>query len=382
MQAFKERYGVSRRRCYLEASACYCPTPFEQPPSQSRSSAFYDMLGPMKLTWSPLVAALCGLLLGCSRNAAKNPSPGADSQAVVAIVNNKPITLDEVDKAAGRELYELREKVLDGIITDRVVSNAAKAAGLPVNEYIRREAESRVPAIPEDQARAWFEQNKARLPEGLAQKSFDELKPMVMQALTEEKRRDTAQTIVAELKARNGVKVLLRPPRVEVAADGPSRGPDKAKVTIVEFSDFQCPYCSRGRQVIDEVVKRYGNKVRVVFRDFPLDFHDKAQKAAEAGHCANDQGKFWEMHDWMFDNQDKLDPEALKAEARRLGLDGNKFDQCLSSGQHAEEVKRHMREGQKAGVSGTPAFFINGVLLSGAQPIDKFKAEIDRALEE
>jgi protein-disulfide isomerase len=205
---------------------------------------------------------------------------------------------------------------------------------------------------------------------------------MLVQGLTQDKRREAVESIVEELKQKAGVRVLLRAPRVEVAADGPSKGPATAKVTIVEFSDFQCPYCSRGRTVIDEVVKKYGDKVRVVFRDFPLGFHDKAQKAAEAGHCAQDQGKFWQMHDWMFDNQDKLDVDALKAGARGLGLDGAKFDQCLTSGQHEAQVKRHMRDGQKVGVNGTPAFFVNGVMLSGAQPFEKFKHEIDRALLE
>ena len=125
-----------------------------------------------------------------------------------------------------------------------------------------------------------------------------------------------------------------------------------------------------------------GDKVRIVFRDFPLSFHDKAQKAAEAGQCANEQGKFWEMHDWMFDNQSSLDDASLKAAARKISLDGDKFDQCLTSSKYASAVQKNLKEGSEAGVKGTPAFFVNGVFISGAQPFEKFKTEIDRALAE
>ena len=170
--------------------------------------------------------------------------------------------------------------------------------------------------------------------------------------------------------------------KAELRGDEPQIGPNDALVTIVEFSDFQCPYCSKGRAVMDQVVAKYGNKVRLVFRDFPLDFHEKAQKAAEAGQCANDQGKFWAMHDWMFDNQQNLDVDSLKNAAKTLGIDSAKFDNCLTSGQHAALVKKNIREGQEAGVRGTPAFFVNGTFLSGALPLDKFSAEIDRALAE
>ncbi len=331
-----------------------------------------------------LSAALFLAPMGCNRSATKTPlnPTAAESQTVVAMVGNQPITLSEIDKLAGNELFELREKTLDNLLAERVVGDAARAAGLSSDDYMRQQIESRVPLISVDEARAWFEQNKGRLPNGLGEKPFDEIKDMVVQGLTSDKRRDSMDSFVEELKAKAGVKVLLRPPKVEVAAEGPERGPKNAKVTIIEFSDFQCPFCSRGRKVLDEVVKSYGDKVRVVFRDFPLEFHDKAQKAAEAGHCAHDQGKFWQMHDWMFDNQDKLEVEGLKAGARQIGLDGASFDTCLTSGKHAEEVKRHVRDGQKVGVRGTPAFFINGVMLSGAQPFDKFKTQIDHSLAE
>jgi len=320
--------------------------------------------------------------MACNRSATKNSQTAtiAEGQIVVAMVGKTPITMGEIDKQAGRELFELREKTLDSVIADRVIGNAAKAAGQSTDDFMRKQVETRVPLISVEEAKSWFDQNKARLPNGLGEKPFDEIKDMIVQGLTSEKRRDAVGALIDEMKAKAGVQVLLRAPKIEVAADGPAKGPATAKVTIIEFSDFQCPFCSRGKKVVDEIVQKYGDKVRIVFRDFPLDFHDKAQKAAEAGHCAGDQGKFWQMHDWMFDNQDKLDIEGLKNGAKGLGIDSAKFDQCLTSGQHESEVKRHMHDGQKVGVRGTPAFFVNGVMLSGAQPFEKFKTEIDRAL--
>jgi protein-disulfide isomerase len=124
----------------------------------------------------------------------------------------------------------------------------------------------------------------------------------------------------------------------------------------------------------------YAGKVRLVFRNFPLPFHSKAPKAAEAGLCANEQGKFWEMHDQMFGNQQALSPDDLKASAKKLGLDSAKFDSCLDSSKYAAQVKKDAEAGKEAGVSGTPAFFINGRMISGAQPFEKFKEIIDQEL--
>ncbi len=329
----------------------------------------------------PLLAALVWSS-GCNRPATRGGNGGSnvlESQIVVAVIGKQVITMGDVDKLAARELYEAREKALENLITDRVIGAAAGKES--AEDFLRKTVEAKVPTVSEAEARAFFDANKPRLGQ-LGEKPFEEVRDILIQGVTGEKRREAVGAVLAELREKAGVQVLLRPPRIEVAATGPAKGPQDAKVTIVEFSDFQCPFCSKGKKVIDDVVKMYGNKVRVVFRDFPLDFHEKAQKAAEAGLCANDQSKFWEMHDWMFDNQQTLDVDTLKAAARKLGLDGAKFDQCLTTNQHEADVKRNMADGRKAGVSGTPAFFINGVMLSGALPIERFKTEIDRALKD
>ena len=337
------------------------------------------------MNWKPISAALFTLALGCNNSATKTVGTtptSAESQVVVAMIGKDAITMADLDKAAGRENFELRERTLDNMISERVVKAVAAKSGMSEDDFLKKQVEAKVPTVSVEEAKKFFEENKARLPPQLASQEFDAVKDTIVQGVTSQRRREAMGSIIEDIKSQAGVKVMLHAPKVQVAADGPAKGPKTAKVTIVEFSDFQCPFCSKGKKVMEEVVAKYGDKVRLVFRDFPLDFHDKAQKAAEAGQCANDQGKFWAMHDWMFDNQQTLDIPALKGAAKTMGMDSTAFDSCLDSGKHAALVKKNTKDGQEAGVRGTPAFFVNGVFLSGALPFEKFKTEIDRALAE
>jgi protein-disulfide isomerase len=337
------------------------------------------------MNWKPISAALFTLALGCNNSATKTVGTtptSAESQVVVAMIGKDAITMADLDKAAGREIFELRERTLDNMISERVVKAVAAKSGMSEDDFLKKQVEAKVPTVSVEEAKKFFEENKARLPPQLASQEFDAVKDTIVQGVTSQRRREAMGSIIEDIKSQAGVKVMLHAPKVQVAAEGPAKGPKTAKVTIVEFSDFQCPYCSRGKKVMEEVVAKYGDKVRLVFRDFPLDFHDKAQKAAEAGQCANDQGKFWAMHDWMFDNQQTLDIPALKGAAKTMGMDSTAFDSCLDSGKHAALIKKNTKDGQEAGVRGTPAFFVNGVFLSGALPFEKFKTEIDRALAE
>jgi len=165
--------------------------------------------------------------------------------------------------------------------------------------------------------------------------------------------------------------------------DDPVKGDKNAPVTIIEFSDFQCPFCGKFfKETFGQIDEKYikTGKVKMVFRDFPLSFHENAQKSAEAAECADEQGKFWEYHDMLFENQEKLSVEDLKRYAVELGLDKDKFDSCLDSEKYKDEVKKDFSDGQKYGVSGTPAFFINGKLVSGAQPFSAFEKVIEAEL--
>lgn len=163
--------------------------------------------------------------------------------------------------------------------------------------------------------------------------------------------------------------------------DDAQKGPSNAKVTIIEFSDYQCPYCAKAEPTLKQIFDTYKNDVRLVYRDFPLNFHQYAQKAAEASECAHEQGKFWEYHDILFNNQQALDVSSLKKYASDLKLDTAKFNGCLDSGKYEAEVKKDMQDGLNANVRGTPAFFINGRLISGSQPFENFKTVIDEELK-
>jgi len=163
--------------------------------------------------------------------------------------------------------------------------------------------------------------------------------------------------------------------------DDPYKGGSKAKVVIVEFADFECPYCFQEFPIVRQIIETYGDEIKFIFRDFPIPEHANAQKAAEAGECAHEQGKFWQMHDIMYINHDKLDVASLKSYAKQIGLDTDRFDKCLDADKYKQEVDDDFADGISAGVTGTPTFFINGQKVEGAIPLDFFKQAIDYGLQ-
>jgi protein-disulfide isomerase len=172
------------------------------------------------------------------------------------------------------------------------------------------------------------------------------------------------------------------PAKVDIKiGDAPVKGPASAKVTVVEFSDFQCPFCGRVNPTLKEIEDQYKGKIKIAFRNLPLPFHDKAHLAAEAALAANEQGKFWAMHDKLFANQQALDRPSLEKYAQEIGLNMNKFTAALDSGKFKDKVDSDAKEGAAVGATGTPTFFINGTRLVGAQPADKFKEVIDAELK-
>jgi len=167
-----------------------------------------------------------------------------------------------------------------------------------------------------------------------------------------------------------------------IAEHDPAWGPEDAAVVIQEFADFQCPYCSKfALETYPQLKAAYEDKVRFVFRDFPLSAaHGSAQKAAEAAQCAQDQGLFWEYHDLLFAQQDAMTDSDLRGYAEAAGADTAKFDDCLDSGKNTREVLLDAQDGRRLGVTGTPAFLVNDLLLGGAQPYEQFQLVIDQAL--
>jgi protein-disulfide isomerase len=318
---------------------------------------------------------------GAASKAKSSPTPQA-----LAVVAGEPITAAEFEEWAGPRLFAMRTQeynqkrgLLEEAIDTRLLEKEGKARGISADELVRVEVEAKVAAVTEAEQKEFYEKNKARFgtrPEAEALKQIEA-------GLRQERMRERRAAFVKELRDKAGVRILLDPPRAAVSSgdDDPAKGPATAPITIVEFSDFQCPYCARVNPTLKQVQDRYGDKLRVVFRDFPLlQIHKDAAKAAEAAECAQDQGKFWEMHDKLFSNQAKLQVEALKQSAAEIGLDTASFNECLDSGKHSAEWRKDMEEGERFGVTGTPAFFINGRLLAGAQPLEAFTTVIDEEL--
>lgn len=183
-----------------------------------------------------------------------------------------------------------------------------------------------------------------------------------------------------EEKAKADLESQFKNPVKIDPGDSPVKGPKNAKVTIIEFSDFQCPYCKRGKETMDAVLKAYPKDVKVVFKHYPLPFHKEAEPAAKASWAAQQQGKFWEFHDELFNNQDKLGAAFYLATAKKLKLDEKKFKTDMTSSEAAKQVKLDADTGSKNGIQGTPGFFVNGVAVKGAYPVPHFAKIIDRWL--
>jgi protein-disulfide isomerase len=327
-----------------------------------------------------LILALGVCLPACS--AQDKPAKGTTGD--LAKVNGKAITEADVQKAAAaqftqlqqqyeKQKRELLESQLDQIIQDRLLEAEAAAKGVSKEQIL---ADLKPAPVTDADVDSFYEQNKAQIP-----RPKEEVAGQIKMYLEQQRQGETRQKFYDDLRSRYKVEYLLEPDRIDVAATGPAVGPASAPVTIVEFSDFQCPFCGRLAPTIEQVKQKYGDKVRIVFRQFPLNFHQFAQKAAEASLCANEQGKFWQMHDAMFANQQALAVEQLKAKAVELGMNADQFNSCLDQGKYASQIQADLDAGTKAGVNGTPAMFINGRFLSGAQPLGEITKVIDDELQ-
>lgn len=318
---------------------------------------------------------------------AQNESEAGQSAGpseIIARIGELDIPRSEVEKVIASELldlerqrYELLERGLEAMVNDKLVEIAAEAKGLSADAFLAAEVDAKITPVTDPEIDQFYEQRKQQI-----QQPKEAVTGQIRQFIEQTRKQEVFGSLVASLRAEHKPQILLDPMRIEVAEAGsPARGPESAPVTIIEFSDFQCPFCSRVIPTLDRVTKEYPDDVRLVFRQFPLhSLHPQAQKAAEASLCAHDQGKFWEMHDSMFANQSALAVADLKSAAEALELDAVAFAECLDTGAHADRVAADLEAGVAVGVTGTPALFINGRFLSGAQPYEEITKVIDNEL--
>ena len=327
--------------------------------------------------------------VACS-SSAQQPSRVQGPGDVVATVGNVSITLADVDQKAMQQpanefgttklvlaIYEARRNAIDEIAGEKLIDMEAKARGVASSAVIDQEITSKIQTVTDADVTAWYNANQSRV-QGA---SLDQVRAPIRNLLIQQRSAVAYQSFIEQLKLKTPVRVTLEPPRQKIAtADSPALGPSNAPIELVEFSDFQCPFCYRAHPTIKQVLNTYGSKVRFVYRNYPLPNHPNARPAAEAAQCANEQGQFWAYHDRLFADQTKLDDADLKASAAALGMDAGRFNACFDTHKYKARVDADMQAGNEAGVNGTPAFFINGRMLSGAQPYDEFKKVIDEEL--
>jgi len=328
----------------------------------------------LMLLWCVAVAAICP--------AQSKPQPGPDEP--IAVVAGYPIYEQDLMSVAGPSLldlrkqeYKLKSDALNQSIRNKLIEVEAKRRGLTTEQLLQEEIDSKIAEPSDDEAKGYYLAVKSQttLP-------FEQIKSQVKQLLKAAEVQQAQEKYADSLRDKSEVSILLRPPVVQVGYD-PARlqGNPNAPITIVEFADFQCPFCSRVQPVLKDVLAKYKGKVKLAYLDFPLSqIHQHAETAAEASRCALAQGKYWEMHDAMYADQSKLDETDLLKTAAQLAMAPNSFASCLKSGKYKGVIEQDVQAGSHAGVNATPTFFINGEFLSGPQSAADFTKIIDSQL--
>ncbi len=286
----------------------------------------------------------------------------------------------EIDYLTKR--YQIMRKAIDAKVAESLLDAEAKRQGLADADALVEKLNTENAEVSEKEVESFYEENKSRF----RGKPLEAVKDQVEGRLKQSKQREAVGKLLEDLKEKAEVQVAIEAPelpRLEVSVDDDEpRGPADAPITIVEFADYECPYCKRGYDVMSKVMDEYEGKVRWVFRDYPLSFHKNAISYAVAANCAGAQGKFWEMHDAILDNQKAIKKDGIEGQAEKLGLEMGAWKTCTKDEAQKKEVMADMTDGAALGVTGTPAFFINGIMISGAQPFENFKDIIDRELEQ
>jgi len=333
------------------------------------------------------------LLIACASTPtpAEAESPEAAETTVFASWNEGQIVLDDLDEPTKLKLtqmeseylmgrYQTEVQIAEGMALEKMVEAEAQTKSVDVESLLRNEVESKITPPSAEEVAAFYSQNLSRM----GGRSLEEMQATLYGVLLDEKRDGLLKTWLGDLKTRHGYTLKVpfpNLPRFNVTADDdPFVGPEDAPVTIIEFGEYQCPYCAKSKEITDQVLAAYPGKVRLVYRDFPLGFHDRAIPAAIAANCAGAQDKYFPMHDLILAAQSNLEDETFEAYAMQLGLKMDTWEACLVDPAQVAEIQKDMKDGEAFGVTGTPGFFINGIFLGGALPFETFETIINREL--
>lgn len=314
-------------------------------------------------------------LLGAGSMSAQN-----DTGEVVANVGGVKVTMAELEQEESAKLlsahyqyYQAQTKALNELIDKKLLEQKAKSENLTVDQLVDRDIKSQVKDATEDQLKVYYEGLETDQP-------YDAVRGKILEQIRQVRTTKARSAYVKALRAQTAVYITLAPPHAHVDVQNAQMlGSEKAPVTVVEFADYECPYCQKVAADVKKLQADLGDKVAFIFKDFPLSMHTRAEKAAEATRCASKQGKYWELHDELFHSKE-LDVDQLKAQAQALKLDTAQFDKCLDSGEQAAAVERDRKEGLRLGITGTPSFFINGHFLSGALDYATLRQVVEQQL--
>jgi protein-disulfide isomerase len=359
--------------------------------SPSASFSLFSSV-PTKRRCASLLLSAVVLTCACSSkeqgddSASKGPGEGSGGGGdAVAYLGSEPITRQEVEEAAASELmqvdqqrYEILKNTLDRVTFQKLADKEAAARGITAEQLFAAEIRDKLQPPTEQEIQAFADANKA----AIGNQPFEQVRPRIVQELTNRKQQARLRDFLDELKAKTEVRVTLEPPRmtVQVPEGEPAKGPETAPVTIVEFADFDCAFCKRTHPTLQRLLSAYGDRVRFVFRDYPLPMHPRAMPASVAARCAGEQDKYWNYYDNLMGVQGDLSDEDLKKRAQDVGLDVNSFAACYAEQRHRDKVLKGMEDGRKLGVTGTPTFFINGRPLVGAPAYEQLQGIVDEEL--
>ncbi|MEQ1883988.1 MAG: thioredoxin domain-containing protein [Bryobacteraceae bacterium] len=324
----------------------------------------------------PILAAL--FVSGAGNASAQEPLATIDGAPVTAdqLPASLQIQLRQIRVQEIRQEYEARSKALEDLILQKILEKEAAARGTTAEALLATET-AEASAQPTDrEVEAFYLGQRERI-----NRPLEQVRDQLRQQLRQVRMEQARQVFAAKIRDAHKVEILLEPPKIDVSFDTSRiRGKGDA-VTIIEFGDFQCPYCQRVQVTLANLLKKYDGKVRLTFRDFPLrSIHPQAQISAEAARCAGEQGKFWEFHDQLYQNPNSLNASTFEKLASNLQINVTQFSECLNSGKYMPQIEEDVRAGEAIGIDGTPAFIINGVQLSGAQPAAAFEKIIDQEL--
>ena len=329
-----------------------------------------------------MTVGMISLTTGLAFAQTGNERSSNDGAPVVVEIDGKKITLADFEQRRPTSLFQARNtfyqserKAIEEFIDQYLLEEQAKKEGLTVEKLLERDVNSTLPADPSDDAlRVYYEGVDTNQP-------YEVVKGQIVESLRQRRLNKAKAAYVQTLRSKSNPVIVLTPPRAPVTlADTPVRGVTTAPVTIVEYADYECPYCQQGQPALDKIEADFKGKLAFAFKDVPLPMHPHAQKAAEAAHCAGVQGKYWEYHDRLFATQ-QLEVPNLKEHARQLKLEASTFDKCLDSNETADLVKKGLAEGQNLGLQGTPSFLINGRFFSGNLSYDELHAIVEEELK-